>query len=142
MSWIQACPYEPPYLEPQRLLILPGGIAGDGASKCSAKGSARLCQLDASQLPALYSMSVRDYDEGFGLLIVGNAFGELVLCSITGSSLEELHDALQAINFPPHRSSDILPQVSVASTLPLSCASYLCSSSDPDSCALGAALSI
>ena len=51
-------------------------------------------------LPALFAMSVRDFDETRGLLLVGNAFGELALHDFSGSDVADLSRCFVQINIP------------------------------------------
>ncbi|EKM48114.1 uncharacterized protein PHACADRAFT_203235, partial [Phanerochaete carnosa HHB-10118-sp] len=57
-------------------------------------------RLAAPHMPALYFHAVRDLDEALGLLVAGNAFGELVLCRFGGSALRELDGCFQEVRLP------------------------------------------
>lgn len=50
---------------------------------------------------ALYGNSVRDYDEGLGLLAIGNVFGEMVLYDLAELDCPALDDCLESILLPP-----------------------------------------
>jgi hypothetical protein len=45
---------------------------------------------ETEALPSLWALATFDIDEATGLLVVGNIFGELVLCDYVGSALENL----------------------------------------------------
>ena len=51
-------------------------------------------------MPALYAMGVRYHDETRGLLLLGNAFGELALYDFSGSDPTAIADCFQDANFP------------------------------------------
>ncbi|KAI0689305.1 hypothetical protein BC835DRAFT_1369615 [Cytidiella melzeri] len=65
--------------------------------------------LSELEMPALYAESVRDYDDGLGLLVVGNVMGELALYSLSGGDLSNIQGCLQPVKFIPHRGNELLP---------------------------------
>ena len=71
-------------------------------------------ELSERGMPALYAQSTRDYDGGLGLLLIGNAMGELTLYSFGSDTFEEIQDILQPLSAPSWDASEgLLPQVDV-----------------------------
>ena len=70
-------------------------------------------ELSERGMPALYAQSTRDYDGGLGLLLIGNAMGELTLYSFSGDAFEEIQDILQPLSAPSWDGEGLLPQVGV-----------------------------
>lgn len=64
-------------------------------------------RLVGPYIPALYFHAVRDFDEGLGLLIAGNAFGELVLCQFGGLSLQKLDGCFPEMQLPPLKTTTL-----------------------------------
>ena len=62
-------------------------------------------------MPALYSFGVRDFDEARGLIIIGNAFGELSLYDFSGSNSKELEGCFHPIKISPASGGERLPEV-------------------------------
>ena len=78
------------------------------------------CAVDAHafsdpDLPALFAFGVRDFDETRGLLLVGNAFGELALHDFSGSDVVDLSRCFVQIEFPSLDSDncELAPTVSI-----------------------------
>ena len=60
----------------------------------------------------MYMVGVYDYDEGLGIGIFGNAFGELALTSLVSSGFEELQMSFSPISLDgPYMPYDFMPQV-------------------------------
>ena len=72
-------------------------------------------ELSERGMPALYAQSTRDYDGGLGLIVIGNAMGELTLYSFSGDTFGRIQDILQPLSVPSWTGEDLLPQVSVQS---------------------------
>lgn len=72
-----------------------------------------LFTLSDRDMPALYAWSTRDYDQGLGLLVVGNMIGELALFSFSQGTFCRLKDALHSVNVLPWDGAELLPQVSI-----------------------------
>ena len=64
-------------------------------------------------VPALYAMAVRDFDETRGLTVFGNAFGELALYDFSGSNHESISQCFAQIHFSDATNADreLLPLV-------------------------------
>lgn len=74
-------------------------------------GEPTIFEWHSDKMPALYSFAVYDYDDARGILVLGNAFGELSLYDFSGSDPDLFESCLAtklAIN-PGDR--DILPVV-------------------------------
>ena len=67
-----------------------------------------LCGLD---MPALYCMGVRDWDETQGILALGNAFGELVLYDFAGTNSARLDACFKSVDLSQDPEAVLLPQV-------------------------------
>ena len=63
-------------------------------------------------MPALYMMGVRDYDESIGILVLGNACGELAVLDITGHYSDALTSCLRSIPSLCAEESELMPTVS------------------------------
>ncbi|GJE98633.1 hypothetical protein PsYK624_148670 [Phanerochaete sordida] len=74
----------------------------DAPPVCSPSSSA---QVDNLELPALYFMPVYDYDEGRGLGVFANGYGELALCDFSGTPLQRLRRCFKTIALPPRVES-------------------------------------
>ena len=70
-------------------------------------------ELAEREMPALYALSARDYDQGLGLLVVGNMIGELALYSFSGDAFTKVQNALQPVHVHPRRGEELLPVVSM-----------------------------
>lgn len=57
-------------------------------------------QLIDPEIPALYCMGVRDFDETRGLVVLGTAYGELNVYNLINSGHHKLDDCFEAILFP------------------------------------------
>lgn len=55
-------------------------------------------RLEHPDLPALYAQGVYDYDEGLGLAVFGNAFGELAVFNLSGIDLDTAENSFGIIN--------------------------------------------
>ena len=59
-----------------------------------------------TEMPALYAMSVRDHDETRGLIVFGNAFGELAVYDFSGSDPDALAECFVDLVFPAFGAGD------------------------------------
>ncbi|KAI0695932.1 hypothetical protein BC835DRAFT_923253 [Cytidiella melzeri] len=59
-----------------------------------------LSECKDARLPSFHVMPVMDYDDGVGLVAVGNGCGELVVCSYGGSLSAEVAECFQTIPVP------------------------------------------
>ncbi|KAI0810865.1 hypothetical protein BC629DRAFT_1720723 [Irpex lacteus] len=55
--------------------------------------------LSEIDMPALYAMSVRDYDDGLGILAIGNIMGEVAIYSLAGDDVGSVGQCLRPIVF-------------------------------------------
>ena len=69
-------------------------------------------ELSERSMPALYAQSTRDYDQGLGLLAIGNMIGELALYSFGGDAFGAVQDALQIVIAPSWDDQKLLSLVS------------------------------
>lgn len=69
-------------------------------------------ELSERDMPALYALSTRDYDQGLGLLVLGNMIGELALYSFGGDAFSRIHSALRSLDVRPWSGEELLPSVS------------------------------
>ena len=69
-------------------------------------------ELSERDMPALYALSTRDYDQGLGLLVLGNMIGELALYSFGGDAFSRIHGALRTLDVRPWTGEELLPSVS------------------------------
>ena len=69
-------------------------------------------EISERSMPALYAQSVRDYDQGLGLLAVGNMIGELALYCFSGDTFREMQSALPVLVTPSWTDEKLVPQVS------------------------------
>ena len=67
--------------------------------------------LDHPELPAMYAAGVYDYDEGLGIGVFGNAYGELVLFNLTGIDPHRLVSCFLPIAVPNSAGHELLPKV-------------------------------
>lgn len=68
-------------------------------------------RIDGMKEVAFYAMAARNYDDGLGLLAIGNAFGELALYSLLPfEDLAAVYDALEDVPIPAYMpEEDTLP---------------------------------
>lgn len=52
------------------------------------------------RLPSLHAMPVMDFDDGMGLVAIGNACGELALCNYGGALSSKIADCLRPLPIP------------------------------------------
>ena len=86
--------------------FLPLGLTDDWENPDTAECVVKAHTFSGSDLPALFAMSVRDFDETSGLLLVGNAFGELTLHAFSGSDVACLSQCFVRITFPDLHSEE------------------------------------
>lgn len=72
---------------------------GDFVSQCQAK-LAVVAEFKSAGLPSLHSMPVMDFDDGAGLLVVGNSRGQLALCNFGGPLPDDYCQCLREIPIP------------------------------------------
>ena len=75
-------------------------------------------ELSECLMPALYASSSRDYDQGLGLLAIGNMIGELALYNFGGDALAGMRGALKPLEVRPWNGGVLLPLVSTRSSQP------------------------
>ena len=73
-------------------------------SLCRRSDGEPYFRLVGTFIPALYFHAARDIDEGLGLLVAGNAFGELVVCQFGGLPLHALDGCFKEFRLPPYKS--------------------------------------
>ena len=95
VSWI--CP--PSSLFDRNSRLVTAQVVATEETTSVAKLSV-LSECKATNLPSLYAMPVMDFDDGAGLLAIGNGFGQLALCSFNGPLPEDYHTCLQPIPIP------------------------------------------
>lgn len=59
-----------------------------------------MSELKAVKLPSLHAIPVMDYDDGAGLVVIGNACGELAVCNYAGPITAELARCFTSIPIP------------------------------------------
>lgn len=77
--------------------------AKDGAREPAAAQESKLEVLVSckdARLPSLHAMPVMDFDDGVGLIAVGNALGELALCSYGAPMTPQFVDCLRPLPVP------------------------------------------
>ena len=79
----------------------------------AVQGSLRPYALGTVDMPALYCMGVRDYDEARGIVVLGNAFGELSLYDLSGTDSRQLEECFEEVTFAPLHDEQVLSKVSV-----------------------------
>lgn len=69
-------------------------------------------QLEHPDMPAMYASGVYDYDDGLGLAVFGNGYGELALFDLVGLDLKALQPCFKPISTSPASFTyEIMPQV-------------------------------
>lgn len=95
-----------------RFATLPDGLPHSAADMQDDAPAAEEYQLDHPDMPALYAAGVYDYDDGLGLAVFGNAFGELALFRFGGIPLRILNRSFQPVVFQPAGSNfELMPAV-------------------------------
>ena len=61
--------------------------------------------------PALHAMGVRDFDEVLGILVLGNACGELTVYDLTGRCSTDLEDCFTEVSMPAVTREELLSTV-------------------------------
>jgi hypothetical protein len=113
VSWLQGPSKIQPSLAPMRFVATTQGLSSGLSSQwCGSLSNYPCCILSESDMPALYAASVRDYDEELGLLIIGNMMGELVLYSLSGSTLDNIEGCLRPFLLREHGGKEMLSTVS------------------------------
>lgn len=105
VSWLENRHTLSPNSCPVRLMTHSSGLASLNSQNTS------LFTLSEREMPALYALSVRDYDAGLGLLAVGNMIGELGLYCLSGGALHDVQGILQRIPTLGLCGQELLPQV-------------------------------
>ena len=95
VSWI----YPPSSLFDRQSRLVTAQIIPSEVNSSMAR-LAILSECKATDLPSLYAMPVMDFDDGVGLLAIGNGFGQLALCSFNGSLPQDYNTCLQPIPIP------------------------------------------
>lgn len=97
VAWI----YPPTSLFDRQSRLVTAKIQRDPtpAASCAAKLSV-LFESNAAELPSLYAMPVMDFDDGAGLLAIGNGFGHLALYSFGGVLPPDYSQCLQRLPTP------------------------------------------
>lgn len=76
-------------------------------------GKSTLSQWSDRDVPALYFLGVFDFDEARGVLVMGNAFGELSILDFSGSDPHHFTKCLvNRIEPTSYRTQELLPTVS------------------------------
>ncbi|GJE97841.1 F-box protein [Phanerochaete sordida] len=93
---------------------------GEGAWRAAGasvpeEGQGGRCWRVGGEGVAWYASAVRDVDEGLGMYVVGNMFGELVVARYGGLPLEELEGCFEEIQLPV-RADDAFSQATVQYT--------------------------
>jgi len=68
-----------------------------------------------NDMPALYCACVKDYHSIGGLVAVGNAFGELAICDLSGSPRDMLESCSKPLQFPLLSDESMLSQSHIRS---------------------------
>ena len=97
VAWI----YPPTSLFDRQSRLVTAKIQCDSTPtpSCAAKLSV-LYESKATELPSLYAMPVMDFDDGAGLLAIGNGFGHLALYSFGGVLPPDYSQCLRSIPIP------------------------------------------
>ncbi|KAI0810872.1 hypothetical protein BC629DRAFT_1011995 [Irpex lacteus] len=107
VSWLETLFAFSPSRSPVRLMIATPGISQAGSSSQGVP-----CFLPPErEVPALYAFSVRDYNPGLGLLVIGNMIGELAIYSLNGDAGSAILDILDPIMTPEWSGQELLSKV-------------------------------
>lgn len=107
VSWLETLFAFSPSRSPVRLMIATPGISRAGSSSQDVP-----CFLPPErEVPALYAFSVRDYDPGLGVLVIGNMIGELAIYSLNGDAGSAILDILDPIMTPEWSGQELLSKV-------------------------------
>lgn len=72
------------------------------SSPCSSGSKLEiLSECKDHRLPSLHALPVMDFDDGMGLIAIGNGCGELALCSYGGPLTDRLATCLRPLPIPP-----------------------------------------
>ncbi|GJE93770.1 hypothetical protein PsYK624_099310 [Phanerochaete sordida] len=83
-------------------------------------------------VPALYYLPVRDYDEGRGVGVFANGYGEVAVCSVSGTDLQKLRQCFETLTLgPPQAAWERLPTTAVSSSIVPPHPCYLTTALDP-----------
>lgn len=103
VSWIEGPYIVPSAKYPTNLVTLTSRLLLRGAPPAANA----YYRIDGMKEVAFYAMAARDYDDGLGLLAVGNAFGELALYSLLPfEDLAAVYDALDDAPIPGYNPQD------------------------------------
>ncbi|KAI0802103.1 hypothetical protein BC629DRAFT_1496657 [Irpex lacteus] len=117
VSWLETLSELCPERGPVRFMTTTRSVSSLAAAKTPPKNT--ICSsLSGSSGPALYALSVRDFDCGLGLHVVGNMLGELAVYSFAGDSVHKVLPLLRSINIPRWSGEDFLPKSPVPSFPP------------------------
>lgn len=81
----------------------PAPQSEDAATNAASSGAAKfeiLSECKDVQLPSFHVMPVMDYDDGAGVVAIGNALGELAVCNYGGSLGAEVAECFRRIPVP------------------------------------------
>lgn len=107
VSWIEGALGFAKKLSPMRFITLTSGLAATSSIP-------QYYVMSGLEMPALYAMCVRDYDDGLGLLAFGNGFGELALYNLRGTDLSDIRSCLKPVLLPSWDGGD---RVNIVRTL-------------------------
>ncbi|PSS06882.1 hypothetical protein PHLCEN_2v3510 [Hermanssonia centrifuga] len=97
VSWIYA---PTSFFDRQPHLVTAKIQRKDGETKTCAAELSVVSECKDSKLPALYTLPVMHYDDGAGLMAIGNACGQLALCSFGGSMPSGLAGCFRDVPVP------------------------------------------
>ncbi|KAI0075238.1 hypothetical protein K474DRAFT_1773431 [Panus rudis PR-1116 ss-1] len=107
-SWLEAASYDHERYPRFAAATVPVG---------SSEPSFRFSMKDPDE-GTQYAVGVRDYDEGRGAAVFGNAFGELVVYVFSGRSSPVLHSCFLQAKFLPSRRRETLLSDSTLRSIP------------------------
>lgn len=109
VSWLETILVFSPTLNLVRLMMETPGTSSVGSP--TSQQCAPCLPPSEREIPALYALSVRDYDPGLGLLVIGNMIGELAICSFNGDAGVDVLDILDPIVVQEWSGQELLSTV-------------------------------
>lgn len=97
LSWVYA---PTSFFDRSSSLVTGRFVPRDPSSPASGAKFEIVSECRGATLPSLHAMPVMDYDDGAGLVVVGNACGELALCNYAGPVTADLVRCFRAIPVP------------------------------------------
>lgn len=102
LSWLYA---PTSFFDRTSSLVVGRFVPRDPSSPSSGAKLEIVSECKDVKLPSLHALPVMDYDDGAGIVVVGNACGELAVCNYAGPMSVELTRCFRSLPVPPDVSA-------------------------------------